>query len=225
MEEVCEELDKLTLQFFENLESLQDKRQALSDAVRDGHLNLSMARYSMGNKAVSSLQYSHKMECALYHVDLVDEENLAAFRLRKVNPGEVLSEANTSDGNKLEGSTALRRRKPRNIDKDKDNQESSQLKIEDIEISDMLESVKLNESSSTNGNAKVKKVQDPIQWFGVLVPSSLRNGQHKFQTAIELSGEVATVEARLKQIVEKYEHLKRNKRLLREKMKNNEEKS
>ena len=68
MEDVCEELDHLIVEFLESFECLKGKREYLNASIRDGHLNLSKARHSMGNKSVGALQYSHKMDCALHHV-------------------------------------------------------------------------------------------------------------------------------------------------------------
>ena len=92
MKDICSDLDKLTVTFFDNLELLREKREHLNGAIRDGHLNLSKARYSMGNKSVGTLQYSHKMDCALYHVrdDFPHEqpvESFVAFELLKTSPG------------------------------------------------------------------------------------------------------------------------------------------
>ena len=68
MEDVCEEQDHLIVEFLESLECLQEKREYLNASVRGGHLHLSKARHSMGNKSLGALQYSHKMDCALHHV-------------------------------------------------------------------------------------------------------------------------------------------------------------
>ena len=68
MEDVCEELDHLIVEFLESFECLQGKREYLNASIRDGHLNLSKARHSMRNKSVGALQYSHKMDCALHQV-------------------------------------------------------------------------------------------------------------------------------------------------------------
>ena len=205
MEELCENLDEFTIQFFSKFESLQRKRQALSDAVRDGHLNLSMARYSMGNKAVCSLQYSHRMDHALYHIE--DDEGLS-FGFKKVNPGESLSSKGALTDKEPENA-ALRRRKPTKREPEGDNA-AGPSQIDDL--STVLESVDLSKPSGER--SAVVKVQDPIKWFGVLVPSSLREGQRHFQSAIELCCEVTTLEAELRQVVVKIERLKGEKRRL-----------
>uniref|UniRef100_A0A8D2KWA8 Vacuolar ATPase assembly protein VMA22 n=1 Tax=Varanus komodoensis TaxID=61221 RepID=A0A8D2KWA8_VARKO len=58
---VCEELDQLILHFFDTLEMLQAKREALNNLVEQGWFSLSKSRYAMGNKSVSTLQYGHQM--------------------------------------------------------------------------------------------------------------------------------------------------------------------
>uniref|UniRef100_A0A8D2IZN4 Vacuolar ATPase assembly protein VMA22 n=1 Tax=Varanus komodoensis TaxID=61221 RepID=A0A8D2IZN4_VARKO len=56
---VCEELDQLILHFFDTLEMLQAKREALNNLVEQGWF--SKSHYAMGNKSVSTLQYG--VEC------------------------------------------------------------------------------------------------------------------------------------------------------------------
>ncbi|CAH3034399.1 unnamed protein product [Pocillopora meandrina] len=44
MEDACEELDHLIVEFLESLECLQEKREYLNASIRDGHLYLSKAQ-------------------------------------------------------------------------------------------------------------------------------------------------------------------------------------
>ena len=85
MEDICEELDHLTVECFDSLECLQEKREYLNASIRGGHLHLSKARHSMGNKSVGALQYSHKMDRALYHVVVYLETFHRAVRKRCCN--------------------------------------------------------------------------------------------------------------------------------------------
>ena len=85
MEDVCEEQDHLIVEFLESLECLQEKREYLNASIRGGHLHLSKARHSMGNKSVGALQYSHKMDRALYHVVVYLETFHRAVRKRCCN--------------------------------------------------------------------------------------------------------------------------------------------
>lgn len=205
MEDICSQLDQLTVEFFDTLERLQEKRGYLNASIRDGHLNLSKARYSMGNKSVGALQYSHKMDCALYHVGGVNfkeqsGDNCVTLELKKILPGKVMETSKADIDEKDEEINVLRRRKP---------QKSGNLndEITGIEELSLSKEEKSPVESSINGY-----VQDPLKWFGILVPGCLRTGQKNFQSAIELSCEMVNLELKLKEIEEKFKALKARKR-------------
>lgn len=206
MEDICCQLDQLTVEFFDNLERLHEKREYLNAAIRDGHLNLSKARYSMGNKSVGALQYSHKMDCALYHLGDVRskeqlEDNCTTLELKKTLPGKVMetSKADVDEKDDSEERNVLRRRKPQKSDSLNDE-------ITGIEELSLSKEEKLPLESSSNGC-----VQDPLKWFGILVPGCLRTGQKNFQSAIELSCEMVNLEIKLNEIIEKFKALKKRK--------------
>lgn len=207
MEDICSQLDQLTIEFFDILEQLHEKREYLNGAIRDGHLNLSKARYSMGNKSVGALQYSHKMDHALYHIESVYSEEQSvdtcvAFELKKSSPGKVMKPSKADTDEKDEERNVLRRRKPQRSDSLNDE-------ITGIEELSLSKEEKLPFESSSNGC-----VQDPLKWFGILVPGCLRTGQKNFQSAIELSCEMVNLEIKLKEIIEKFKALKTRKREL-----------
>lgn len=207
MDDICSQLDQLTIEFFDILEQLHEKREYLNAAIRDGHLNLSKARYSMGNKSVGALQYSHKMDHALYHIESVYSEEQSvdtcvAFELKKSSPGKVMKPSKADTDEKDEERNVLRRRKPQRSDSLTDE-------ITGIEELSLSKEEKLPFESSSNGC-----VQDPLKWFGILVPGCLRTGQKNFQSAIELSCEMVNLEIKLKEIIEKFKALGTRKREL-----------
>ena len=207
MDDICSQLDQLTIEFFDILEQLHEKREYLNAAIRDGHLNLSKARYSMGNKSVGALQYSHKMDHALYHIESVYSEEQSvdtcvAFELKKSSPGKVMKPSKADTDEKDEERNVLRRRKPQRSDSLNDE-------ITGIEELSLSKEEKLPFESSSNGC-----VQDPLKWFGILVPGCLRTGQKNFQSAIELSCEMVNLEIKLKEIIEKFKALGTRKREL-----------
>ncbi|XP_015591468.1 coiled-coil domain-containing protein 115 [Cephus cinctus] len=53
-----------------------------------------------------------------------------------------------------------------------------------------------------------KEPQDPIKWFGVLVPQNLRDAQKQFQSALYLAVQSANISAKMITIPEKLDHLK-----------------
>ena len=198
MDDICGELDMLTLEFFDNLELLQEKREYLNRAIRDGHLNLSKARYSMGNKSVGALQYSHKMDFALYHVEdgCPKEESASTcmFKLQKSLPGKAVEPSKTVVNDNGKDKNVLRRRKSQQPEVIRENSDE----ISGIEELNLSKEEKLLLDGSSNGS-----IQDPIKWFGILVPGCLKMGQKNFQSAIELSCEVVNLEANLTEIIEK----------------------
>ena len=207
MEDICSQLDQLTIEFFDILERLHEKREYLDTAIRDGHLNLSKARYSMGNKSVGALQYSHKMDHALYHIESVhseeqSEETCVAFELKKSSPGKVVETSKADIDEKDEERNVLRRRKPPKSDSLNDE-------ITGIEELSLSKGEQIPLESSSNGC-----VQDPLKWFGILVPGCLRTGQKNFQNAIELSCEMVNLEIKLKEIIAKFKAAKTRKRQL-----------
>ncbi|XP_078376768.1 vacuolar ATPase assembly protein VMA22-like [Oculina patagonica] len=219
MEDVCSQLDQLTVEFFDNLERLQEKREYLNAAVRDGHLNLSKARYSMGNKSVGALQYSHRMDCALYHIEGChiskdqSEDNCMSLEMKKTLPGKVIETSKADIEEKDDERNVLRRRKPQKSDSVNDEITGG---IEELSLS---KEDKLPLESSSNGC-----VQDPLKWFGILVPGCLRTGQKNFQSAIELSCEMVNLEIKLNEIIERFKALKARKReLILEEMKRSQD--
>ena len=208
MDDICSELDRLTLEFFDTMELLQEKREHLSAAIRDGHLNLSKARYSMGNKSVGALQYSHKMDSALYHVDEYvcsnehSESTFLAFKLQKSLAGKAVETPKAASDASDQAKNVLRRRKPQKSDGLTEKRDE----VTGIEELSLSEEEKLPLDGLRNGC-----VQDPIKWFGILVPGCLRTGQNNFQSAIELGCEVVNLEAMLCDIMAKFKALKCHK--------------
>ena len=56
------------------------------------------------------------------------------------------------------------------------------------------------------------KKKDPLKWFGVLVPQALRNSQKKFQQAVVLSCDLATLKVKLNSLQSHYNQLMQEKR-------------
>lgn len=53
--------------------------------------------------------------------------------------------------------------------------------------------------------------QDPIWWFGVLVPQSLKTAQKRFQESIYISAKIANIDAELKTIRKDFDESKKLK--------------
>ncbi|CAD6236364.1 GSCOCG00008142001-RA-CDS [Cotesia congregata] len=53
--------------------------------------------------------------------------------------------------------------------------------------------------------------QDPIRWFGVLVPQSLKTAQKRFQESIYISAKIANIDAELETIRKDFDESKKLK--------------
>ena len=206
MDDICRELDQLTLEFFELFERLQEKRQCLNTARGDGDLNLSKARYSMGNKSVGALQYSHKMDCALYHVECDSSKGFpgnaaGAFKLQKGGPGKALESPETLANVSDQEESSLRRRTSKSNSRVGERKEITG--IEGLSIA--------KDDKSSLDRSRKCCVQDPLKYFGILVPGCLKTRQRNFQNAIELSCEVTNLEFKLSEIIKKFKVLKTRK--------------
>ncbi|XP_058499629.1 coiled-coil domain-containing protein 115 isoform X1 [Solea solea] len=163
-------VDEKLLLFMEQLQILEEKRAAVNSLIEHGWFSMSKARYSMGNKQVCSLQYAS------------DIEPLVCVHVRSHDSGEV--EFCTESGDDVRSVVDIgpqeegirRRNKPKDVVAEKE---------ESDEVGSEKATVKKNEQDPR---------QDPLRWFGILVPQSLKQAQAAFKQAIELSAEVATLQ-------------------------------
>lgn len=195
-DEACERLDELTLNFFDKFEQIQAKREEICKIMKDGYLNLSQARYSMGNKSVCPLQYSEKMKASTF-VSLNDNDGLA-FEIVNFKAEDCTKDV------KEEQSGSVRKRK---VDKKPENENiDGSNSVKDLHVDD-TEDLTLQELSLKDR----KQADDPLKWFGVLVPVCLRTGQAQFRKAIDLCCELVNLENEIKTLMEKYRSQKKLK--------------
>ncbi|CAB1335837.1 unnamed protein product [Coregonus sp. 'balchen'] len=147
--EECVLLDKKLLVFMDQLELLEEKRGRLNSLIEQGWFSMSKARYSMGNKQVSALQYGSEMEPLVR----VHTRTLESGVRRRVKTKEEVPEMDQSDNKQPSTET-----EPAPASKPEPNPQ-----------------------------------QDPLKWFGILVPQTLKQAQASFKQ--ELSAEVAALQS------------------------------
>ncbi|XP_015261654.1 PREDICTED: coiled-coil domain-containing protein 115 [Gekko japonicus] len=189
--EVCEELDQTILHFFDVLESLQTKRESFNRLVEQGWFSLSKSRYAMGNKSVSALQYGHQMTPLMQVNTRKNKEGQVEFH--------VVSEA--ADTSKAENTAAVEEIGPMDqVLRRRKGAEKTEAPVQpQEEISQPAE--------------KLGK-QDPLTWFGILVPQSLRQAQKTFQEGIRLAAEIASMQSEIETTRRRYHALLEEKRRL-----------
>ncbi|XP_067408381.1 coiled-coil domain-containing protein 115 isoform X2 [Emydura macquarii macquarii] len=159
---LSQRLDERLLQLLEALETLQDKRERFNSSVEQGWFSLSKSRFAMGCKSVSALQYGAHMEPL---VRVQASEAGSGPLVFQVIPGESGPEAEAAESLAEEEigprEPALRRRKGPGPTEDPGRP---------------LETDPESPDSQHGASSR-----DPLTWFGILVPQSLRQAQSSFK--------------------------------------------
>ncbi|KAI9018641.1 hypothetical protein CLU79DRAFT_759674 [Phycomyces nitens] len=185
LEKICLQLDDLALQYLSKLEEYGQEWKVCSSDFQQGFLDLAQAKYSMGFTNVSQSSYDERMKAQLR----IQVEN-STFSIS--TPEEPTDESN------------LRRRTSTRFKKDE--------WIEVEREQELPEEYEMNEKKKP-GKPK-RSNNDPLRWFGYLVPPCLQTSQTHFKTATMRMIEQANRMNELKLLEEEYEMLKKKKNKL-----------
>lgn len=198
-------LDEKLLRFMDQLELLEEKRAALNSLIEQGWFSISKARYSMGNKHVSALQYASEIEpLVCVHARTLDsgEVDFCSERVKQKCSNEAGKDAKSIEDIGPQEEGVRRRIKPK-----KDTTEK--------EASEEASSEKAPEVTPVR-KIEQNPQQDPLKWFGILVPQSLKQAQSSFRQVIELSAEIATLQTAVLNTRQELQHSMKNKHSLQE---------
>ena len=182
-QEVNDELDSLSYQLLVLSQDLIQVKLQLEEQSKLGFIGLAQSRKLMGgSNSVSHLQIPSE--------DSTDF--IARFKTKKEEQKCYSGDAtfdyfSLQDGKidqlveELDSGLAIHQRK-----KQDDNEE---------------------ESNCGNTNKEITLVKDPIKWFGVLVPNSLRQTQVAFVKALELSVECANIQSQIQSTIKRQKYL------------------
>ncbi|KAK3577678.1 hypothetical protein CHS0354_034155 [Potamilus streckersoni] len=192
--QLCDKLDDVVLEFFNTLSTLYEVQDKLEETMKSGFLNLSRSRYNMGIKSVSCLQWDENNMVAATKVCVDLSSSFTPFSLQENKSTEAHVPPETE-------TTTLRYRKVASKSFHDDDKEK---------IEDLIPMMKIE--SSSKETMKGLKSKDPLHWFGVLVPQTLRQSQRQFQDAVELTVTIANLRTKLLSLRKDYVGLKREKR-------------
>ncbi|CAG0884763.1 unnamed protein product [Cyprideis torosa] len=194
-------LDHLALRGLFLMNEIIRLKCSLEATLSGGHQDMARARYIMGNKAVSSLQ--------------IPSAEAEFEALVKVFTKAVPLLPSSLESNELEGKSlpafcsqfmlsrtapSMASRKEKKVEEQEEESSQEGLALRPLKkVADKDKSVPELDSSSGP--------QNPLHWFGVMVPQNLRNAQKNFQSAVELVAEIATAQAELVSIVKAYRGL------------------
>ncbi|XP_019350060.1 adiponectin receptor protein 1 isoform X2 [Alligator mississippiensis] len=159
------ELDALVLELLDTLEALRERREALSGRVEQGWFSLSKARFSMGCKSVSALQYGAQMEPHVRVCVSEGPDGHLNFQIVRDDLGAPKVAA-----------------EPRHVEEigPQDQEEVTGLRHRGRRPAGEAEVLQ------RPGPVKGPGGRDPLTWFGILVPQSLRQAQRSFQEGFVL---------------------------------------
>ena len=138
-----------------------------------GYFSMAKARYAMGAQTVGALQYDTVMS-ALVHVRLNPEtvshsetvsptEEHFAFKVERIQPGRGDKPHTSQLEEAVREESHLRRRKP--------------VSAEGHSVEELPPE---EEREVEKGVREGEPLKDPLKWFGILVPQSLRHSQQCF---------------------------------------------
>ncbi|XP_074145268.1 coiled-coil domain-containing protein 115-like [Sminthopsis crassicaudata] len=198
LQALCTELDDHVVQLFLELEQLEGKRAELNARVEEGWFSLSKTRYAMGAKAVGPLQYSSSM-APLFRVCASEPEpGRPEFQVLFAKAGSPKDPSPTED----QGVTA-----------GEPKSESPVLRRRQQPLGSSPQPAPPTPAAETSVE------QDPLTWFGILVPQSLRQAQGSFRGALLIAGEIAGLQSRVEWERTRIQALIQEKRKLLEQMK------
>ncbi|XP_027698396.1 coiled-coil domain-containing protein 115 [Vombatus ursinus] len=177
LQSVSTQLDSLLVQLLLDLEQLEGKRVTLNARVEEGWFSLSKTRYALGAKAVSPLQYSSCMAPFFRVCTSEPETGRPEFEVIFARPGSpkdvrAQEAQGVSDYEEAESESAVLRRRPQ--------PQGSAL-----------------QTTPPTPAAATSPERDPLTWFGILVPQSLRQAQGSFRAALLMAGEIAALQSRI----------------------------
>ncbi|XP_022078271.1 coiled-coil domain-containing protein 115 isoform X2 [Acanthochromis polyacanthus] len=181
VEESSLQLDEKLMRFMDQLELLEEKRATLNSLIEQGWFSMSKARYSMGNKQVSVLQYASEMKplvCVNARMQDNGEVQFCTEQQTEKSSKESAKDLRPAEDIGPQEEGVRRRNKPKKTEKDPSEDASSKKAPE-------VSPVRKSEHNPQ---------QDPLKWFGILVPQSLKQAQSSFKQVIELSAEIATLQ-------------------------------
>ncbi|XP_015903827.1 coiled-coil domain-containing protein 115 [Parasteatoda tepidariorum] len=191
LESLNEKLDKLSLSILKSMQSIILERQYLEDNLKEGYINLAKSRYLMRGQKISMLQ--------------INTSTLKSS-LRSLSSEDFVEEAKYINFNIFEHNSS-------NIEENGLKQRFTDDEKLSKRMDETLSFSECNSEEATNSNIKEN---DPLRWFGVLVPDSLKNSQMRFLQATKTALKLASLQNELNALCVVYRTLRLKKKELKE---------
>ncbi|KAF9929186.1 hypothetical protein FBU30_001799 [Linnemannia zychae] len=229
----CQDLDDLMLEYISLVNQHLVARTNISTRFQQGRELISQAKYIMGPKNVSADCYDHRMKAlrgvriedstAAVEIRDLRAEDLERQRFQKAQEEEEAKKEEEQGGHSRQASgtrgndqdqqssqMGLRRRGggggKTSVDSGEINMNNDKRPLlPSASVAGMAttESLGTGEEMSKTVKKKKERNPDPLLWFGVFVPVSLRNAQSIFQQGLQDVVEMAMIQHKLIELEKK----------------------
>lgn len=190
---ICGKLDNLAIQILNVMQTIVYERQYLDESLRDGYINMAKSRYLMRGQKINTFQ--------------INTSNLRASK--KIT-------RDTENGNGIEFPTFHVSNSTNRCMED-DHLVNAENGLRNLKIGKVENSYEFNNSKKDFSNDDNSSANNPLQWFGVLVPPSLKNCQARFEQVIETVTKLTTLQSQLIVLSQEYRNLREQKSVCFEK--------
>ncbi|KAJ1657342.1 hypothetical protein IWQ61_003247 [Dispira simplex] len=182
--------DQLIIEYFNTLDKYEQEMAVLSNLLRQGQWSLSQAKQALGGPhRVSRYQYDQRMQAQLrVEANAAENGNEATYELiRWVKPTESVEPSTTHESAEAPGMSQLKQRHQRASTSDESSENGSSEEAE-------------TQKEQSLPSASKSNIHDPLRWFGVLVPGSLRQSQRYFHQSTTRIVNLANLKVQLDQL-------------------------
>ncbi|GBC05397.1 hypothetical protein RclHR1_06200002 [Rhizophagus clarus] len=167
MEEICTKLDEALLEYLSLISKYQENWQQISKELEGAFMQLAHTKYTMGPGRLTQDQYDGRMQAATrilisQNLGVEEEEKHYNHQFSLIN-GHLENDENINESESsqsIDNSSILRRRNVKELETKTDN------------------------TNKTKKPQKKQIIRDPLHWFGLLVPPSLRDSQKHFKQGL-----------------------------------------
>eukprot|EP00052_Salpingoeca_macrocollata_P035508 m.14896 g.14896 ORF g.14896 m.14896 type:complete len:213 (-) comp8188_c0_seq1:43-681(-) len=186
-----ERLDELLCAYMELYDKAKALKMELSELMKSGFWFMSKARSTLGQAVVSESQYPKSMSAALC-VSSDDEQLFAVVSSGNENKAAAAHSLAGTTTETTGGAAA-------GVVKEDGLRQRHSTKSADT-ATPAAASASADAAGRKPAAGPLVNKADPIRWFGVLVPTSLRAAQDKFKQAAKLTATIASVHYQMDQL-------------------------
>ncbi|GFR05992.1 uncharacterized protein TNCT_444671 [Trichonephila clavata] len=195
--DVCKEMDELTLAILHTLQSILMERKYLEANLKEGYINMAKSRYLMRGRKIDIHQVDSNSLTSSFRVSSYLDVDDAVQDVTFLNYNPIDNSAQENTRSKL---------KHRSVNSDDELNE----KIQQVSLSDSEEG---NDKTYASMKDSISlDYADPLKWFGILVPDSLRTCQSHFKQSLVTAIKITSLQNKLMTLQVKYKDLKLRKK-------------